>query len=198
MNLLHFQFHLLTDRKEQRQPFHEIAELAEKSGVDYFQLREKKLQPIELLKIARHIRPFLIRTKLIINGSLDVALAAEADGVHLQKENLPVSEVRRRFPSLMIGYSAHSAEEIRQAERDGASYIFASPVFTPISKPSYLSPIGCEELSKWTADCKAPVVALGGITPSNLKEVMQAGASGAAGISLFLKNGYFDSKGMVI
>jgi len=194
----HFQFHLVTDRKQQRQPFHEIAQLAEEAGIDYFQLREKDLQPSELLKIARHIRPFLVRTKLIINGSFDVALAAEADGVHLQKENLPLSEVRKKYPPFIIGYSAHSLEEIQQAEGDGATYVFASPVFTPISKVSSLSPIGCEQLRNWIADCKTPVIALGGITSSRLKEVEQAGANGAAGISLFLKNGYFDSKGMVM
>jgi thiamine-phosphate diphosphorylase len=198
MHSPHFQFHLITDRKQQRQPFHEIAQLAEEARVDYFQLREKDVQPAELLKIARHIRPFLIRTKLIINGSLDVALAAQADGIHLQKENLPVSEVRKKYPSLIIGYSAHSAEEIRQAELDGATYVFASPVFAPISKVSYLSPIGCEELTNWIADCKTSVIALGGITSSNLKDVAKTGAGGVAGISLFLKNGYFDSKGMVM
>jgi thiamine-phosphate pyrophosphorylase len=193
-----FEYHLITDRRLQRQPFHEIAQLADEAGIDYFQLREKDLQPAELLKIARHIRPFLVRTKFIINASLDVALAAEADGVHLQKENLPVREIRKRYPALIIGYSAHSLDELKHAEIDGANYIFVSPLFSPISKHSALPAIGCDELCKWIIDRNATVIALGGISVSNLPEVAKAGAKGAAGISLFIKNGYFDRRGMVI
>lgn len=195
---MRFQYHLITDRKQQRQPFHEIAQLAEEANVHYFQLRGKDLPAAELLGIARHIRPFLIETKLIVNGSLEAALAAGADGVHLQKGNLPISEVRRNFPSLIIGYSAHSREELQQAEEDGASYVFASPVFPPISKVSDLEPIGLDQLQRWIKGRKIPVIGLGGLNASNLTELAKTGVSGAAGISLFLKNGYFDSRGMVV
>ena len=198
MGLSKFLYCLITDRRQYRQPLHEVAELAEEAGVDYFQLREKDLQPSELLQIARHLRPFLSRTRLIVNGHLDVAIAAGADGVHLQKENLPVSAVRKKFPGLLIGYSAHSREELWTAEQSGASYVFLSPVFPPRSKDSAVPPLGCKTVASWIDGVKIPVLGLGGIHRSNMEDLRKTGCSGAAGISLFIVDGQFSSNGMVV
>ena len=193
-----FLYCLITERSAYRQPLHEVARQAEKARVDYFQLREKDLTPAELLEIAQHVRSMLVHTKLIVNGQLDVAIASGADGVHLQKDNLPVAAVRRTFPKLQIGYSAHSREEMEQAQNDGADYVFISPVFVPQSKPSSVSPLGTETISKWIAGMRIPVFGLGGITAENISALAACGCAGAAAISLFIEKGYFSSKGMVV
>jgi thiamine-phosphate pyrophosphorylase len=150
------------------------------------------------LELAQHIRPALDRTKFIVNGHLDVAIAAGADGVHLQRGNLPVGVVRDAFPGLLIGYSAHSIDEIMDAEKQGADYVLASPVFQPLSKESALTPIGQQTLQLWVRNSKIPVFGLGGITENNLKMISDAGCAGAAGISLFIKNGIFSNERMLI
>jgi len=193
-----FSYCLITDRRISRQPLESIARSAEQAGVDYFQLREKDLSIPDLLKMARRIRAELSGTKFVINGELGVAMAVGADGVHLQCGNLPVASVRRCVPDLLIGYSAHSEEEIRQAEQDGADYVFCSPVFPPRSKRSDREPVGCEKLARWIRGVQIPVFGLGGVESSNLVGLQRAGCRGAAGISLFLNRGCFDSKRMVI
>jgi thiamine-phosphate pyrophosphorylase len=193
-----FQYYLITDHHQYRQPIHEIAQQAELNGIRYFQLREKEIQKRELLEIAKHIRPELEKTKFIVNGHLDVALACQADGVHLQAGNILVKEVRRKFPHLLIGYSAHSREEVLEAESAGADYVFISPIFPPISKHESLPPLGVAKLKEWSSLVHIPVFALGGISASNLVEVADAGCHCAAGISLFLRNGKFTAEGMVL
>ena len=170
---------------------------AEAAGVTYFQLREKDLSPRELLSIAMMIRPVLRNTKFIVNGSLEVALASGADGVHLQKENLPVQIVRSKYQTMLIGYSAHSYEEMKDAEQHGVSYIFISPVFPPKSKNSFSSPLGCNSVSVWAKSMNVPVFALGGITVENQNELIPSGCAGIAGISFFIEDGMFTAKGMV-
>lgn len=192
-----FLYSLITDRKVYRQPLEEVASRAEDAGVDYFQLREKDLSPAHLLKIAAKIRPILKRTRLIINGQTDVAIASGADGVHLQVDNLPVKSVRAAFANLLIGYSAHTREEMRMAESEGADYVFISPVFPPRSKSTMLKPIEPDVLSDWIAGLRIPVFGLGGATPENLEILRRAGCAGAASISLFVENYHFTAKGMV-
>lgn len=192
------QYYLITDHHQYRQPIHEIAQQAELNGVRFFQLREKRIAKRELLEIANHIRPELEQTKFIVNGHLDVAVACLADGVHLQAGNISVKEVRKNFPQLLIGYSAHSPEEILKAESDGADYVFVSPIFPPSSKNESLQPLGIAKLKEWSSLVHIPVFALGGITAANLTEVAQAGCHCVAGISLFLRNGQFTAEGMVL
>src|SRR5688572_30705027 len=95
-----FQYHMITDRGHSLQSLAELSKDAEKAGVQYFQLRAKDLNPRELLILAKETRPQLQSTKFVINGSLDVALVAKADGVHLQKGNIPVHAVRKNYPDL--------------------------------------------------------------------------------------------------
>ena len=99
---------------------------------------------------------------------------------------------------MLIGYSAHSREEILEAESPGADYVFLGPIFPPISKYASLPPIGVEKLKEWSSLDHIPVFALGGITASNLSEIAQTGCYCVAGISLFLRDGQFTTAGMVI
>ncbi len=193
-----FQYCLISDRSLYDQPLREVAAEAEKAGVDYFLLREKDLSPQELLSLAHELRKMLHHTRMMIHGHLDVALACKADGVHLQKDNIPVAAVRANYRDLKIGYSAHSFEEMKQAEGEGADYVFISPIFQPLSKPSGLPPHGLSPLTAWTARMEITVFALGGVSPQNVPELRKTGCSGAAGISLFVKERMFSSAGMVI
>src|SRR5262249_11118636 len=181
-----FSYHWISDRKlAQRSPASLAAE-AEERGITYFQLREKDLSQRELLLAAHSVRKVLKRTRMIVNGNLAIALLAGADGVHLQSDGVPVAAVREQFPEWIIGYSAHSREELMAAGKDGADYVFVSPVFQPRSKPATLPALGIERLSQWVADSPVPVIALGGITRENLEQIKASGSSGAAAISLFL------------
>jgi thiamine-phosphate pyrophosphorylase len=171
---------------------------AERAEVDYFLLREKDLSPRELFSLAQELRPLLHRTRMMIHGRLEVALACKAEGVHLQKDNIPVAAVRSKYRNLIIGYSAHSLEEMKMVEREGADYVFISPIFQPLSKHSNLLPHGLPALTKWTNQMEIPVFALGGVSSQNVSELAKAGCSGVAGISLFVQNRMFTPSGMVI
>ena len=193
-----FQYHMISDRHLLKTSLAETAVEADQEGVDYFQLREKDLSPRELLLLAQELRPLLRRTLLIVNGSLDVALASNADGVHLQQDNIPVQAARARCGKLMIGYSAHSFAEMKEAERQGADYVFISPIFQPISKDPDVLPHGLSSLADWTKSVHVPVFALGGISRGNVAGLRDSGCRGIAGISLFLKEGRFTPDGMVM
>ncbi|HSE39346.1 MAG TPA: thiamine phosphate synthase [Acidobacteriota bacterium] len=192
-----FLYHLITDHSQYHQPLHEVANFSELSHVAHFQLRAKESSKGELLAIATHIRPYLQQTKFIVNGHLDVALASEADGIHLQARNIPVGVVRKKFPKLIIGYSAHTREELHYAESEGADYVLLGPVYSPISKNVSGSPIGIDKFKEWVSDVSIPVFALGGISESNLQAVAVTGCCGVAGISFFIREGHFTNKRMV-
>jgi thiamine-phosphate pyrophosphorylase len=191
---------MISDRKLLKVPITEVAAEADHASVDYFQLREKDLGPRDLLHLAQEIRRHLRRTLFIINGSLDVALASKSDGVHLQKDNIPVAAVRSVHPTMVIGYSAHTFEEMKEAEAAGADYVFISPVFQPLSKSvrDVSPPHDVSSVSRWAGGVKIPVYALGGITSTRLQQLKDSGCRGVAGISLFLKDGRFTSAGMVL
>ena len=193
-----FQYHMISDRHLLKSSLAEVAAEADQEGVDYFQLREKDLSPVELLRMAQEIRPLLQRTLLIVNGSLDVALASGADGVHLQRDNIPVSAARHRYEKLMIGYSAHTFAEMKEAEQQGADYVFISPIFQPLSKVSTVIPHGPAAVAVWTKFLKIPVFALGGISRRNMTRLKESGCRGVAGVSLFLQDGRFTAAGMVM
>jgi len=190
-------YHLITDRTLYAEPLASVAAAAEAARVDYFQLREKDLPSKDMLALARSIRLALDRTIFIVNGALDIALASGADGVHLQSDNIPVQEVRAKYGNLIIGYSAHSLDEMKTAAENGASYVFISPIFEPRSKVSSLPVLGPSVIVSWSRSCGIPVVALGGVSSKNLLELKTMGCEAVAGISFFIQDGKFTAKGMV-
>jgi thiamine-phosphate pyrophosphorylase len=164
-------------------------------GVDWIQIREKDLSPRELLglthrAIALARRHTNIAAKIIVNGLVDVALAAGADGVHLPAGSIPPRRWReithgRAKSGFLIGTSCHSIDEVRCSEAEGADYVVFGPVFAPLSKGSDLAPRGLESLAQAAQSVRIPVLALGGITAENAFGCVSAGAAGIAGISLF-------------
>jgi thiamine-phosphate diphosphorylase len=120
----------------------------------------------------------------IVNDRLDIALAVDADGVHVGQDDMPASVARRLLgPRRILGVSAGSVEEARKAVDDGADYIGASPVFSTPTKPDTPPPLGIEELRRITEAVEVPVVAIGGITTENAAAMRDAGAAGIAVVS---------------
>lgn len=156
----------------------------EAAGIDGVELREKHLADRALYELARAARAAWPRW-LVVNGRLDVALAAGADGVHLPSDGVPIAPLRRRFgPGVVIGRSTHHPEEVAAARDAGVDYVTFGPVFPTPSKARYGRPPGLAGLRRAVAE-GLPVVALGGIAPERLAEVAAAGAAGVAGIRAF-------------
>ena len=146
------------------------------------QIREKDLDDRAVLELAREARTAL--ATVLVNGRLDIALAAGADGAHLPADGVPAAALRRRFPSAFLGVSTHRIEEVERALQNGADYVTFGPVWATPSKERYGPPVGVEALAR-AAEVGIPVYALGGVMLSRFEEAAAAGAAGVAGIRLF-------------
>jgi thiamine-phosphate pyrophosphorylase len=153
------------------------------AGIGAVQLREKDLDDRALYELARLARSVLPpATRLLVNGRLDVALAAGADGVHLPADGVPASALRARFGAdVLIGRSAHTVAEVERARDDDADYATFGPVYATPGKGVSVAP---GELARAAAS-GFPVYALGGITLERFGEAATAGAAGIAAIRLF-------------
>jgi thiamine-phosphate pyrophosphorylase len=153
------------------------------------QLREKDLAAARLFEIAAVLRRLTsdYGARLLINDRVDVAMAVDADGVHLGMSSLPVAEARRILgDKRLIGYSAHSVAEALQAQKDGADYVTLGPVFPTSSKAAYGEPLGVAALAEASCDMDIPVFALGGIKGSSVADVLSTGVHGIALISAIM------------
>jgi thiamine-phosphate pyrophosphorylase len=166
---------------------------AARAGVDYIQLREKDLSARALEALAQEaviaVRENSSSARLLINSRTDVALAVEADGVHLRSEDVEPGEARGLSPDaarLLIGISCHTPSEVLRAETAGADFAVFAPVFEKRDIPG-IQPKGCAELREACA-AKIPVLALGGVTILNAGQCLSAGAAGVAAIRLFQEN----------
>jgi thiamine-phosphate pyrophosphorylase len=182
---------------------------AVRAGVDYIQLREKDLPTRELESLASEAVRIVnqlktenreLRTALLINSRSDVAIAAGAHGVHLRSEDISPQEVRAMWEECgagaaarelssrepLIGISCHSAEDVAQAEADGATFAVFAPVFEKKDAPQS-QPVGLTQLRE-ACRVNIRVLALGGVTLENAKQCREAGASGIAAIRLFQEN----------
>lgn len=158
-------------------------EAAVEGGVDAVQLREKDLPPEKLLPLARRLGGATLgRALLLVNGPLEVALAGEADGVHLPENAPPVRCPREGF---LVGRSVHSVRAARRAEAEGADYLIAGPVYETRSHPGR-EPAGLSLIEEITRSVRVPVLAIGGVSAARVEEVVRAGASGVAVISAVL------------
>lgn len=156
-------------------------------GSRLVQLREKEWPSGRLLPLARRLRERCRRAgaTFIVNDRIDLALAADADGVHLGARSLPIVAARRVVgPDLLVGRSVHNLDEAGQAEEDGASYLLVGPVFPTPSHPGEPA-LGLGPYREAALRAKIPVVAIGGITSDNVRLVAQAGGRGAAAIGAF-------------
>jgi thiamine-phosphate pyrophosphorylase len=154
-------------------------------GAKILQLRAKRLSGKDFLELARQTRS-LTRAhhcRLIVNDRLDIALACDADGVHLGQDDLPLHAARKVMPEKLIGVSTHDLEQAREAERGGADYIGFGPMFGTTTKQTGYAARGGERLRDIRNAVRLPIVAIGGITEANVAEVWDNGADSAAMIS---------------
>lgn len=179
--------YVITDAKLSQGRSHlEVARAAIEGGASIIQFRDKEMTTRQLVETARKIKELTEETDipLIINDRLDVALAVDADGVHVGQDDMPTTLARQLIgPNKIMGVSASTVEEALQAEREGADYVSASPVFTTPTKPDAPPPTGLEGLRAIVEAVNLPVIAIGGINERNVREVIEAGAHGVAVIS---------------
>lgn len=167
------------------QTLYEQVEQALKGGVTLVQLREKGLGAEQFLQEARQIQQLCRRfgVPLIINDSIEVALAVDADGVHLGQDDANAAQARQLLgKEKIIGVSAHNVQEALQAVQDGADYLGSGAVFGSGTKTN-VSTLPMQTLREICNAVPIPVVAIGGITEQNLQQLSGSGIAGAAVVS---------------
>lgn len=177
-----FEFHIITDGN------HSIDTLAEKvllaaPYVDFIHLREKQKSAAELYKVIQFLLTSGIpSSKIIVNDRIDVAQVTQVAGVQLAYHSLEVASVKKSFPSLRIGKSIHSVTEAKEAEASGANYLLFGHIYKSHSKPTK-QPTGLKELHHIVKAVTIPVIAIGGIQPHHVNDVLETGAKGIAVMS---------------
>ena len=167
----------------------QIAEKALLGGVRFIQYREKQLSKRESYKIAQQLREITRKYNavLIINDDVDIAMAVDADGIHLGQEDFPVQTARKILGNdKIIGLSTHSLKEAEEAQGSGADYIAIGPIFRSTTK-DVREPLGPDIIKEIKKISRLPVIAIGGINENNIEDIMKTGADGAAVISAIIK-----------
>lgn len=186
-----YSLYLVTDRGilGNRDLFKAVED-AIKGGTTLVQLREKDISSLEFYNIALKLKALVhhYHVPLIINDRLDIALAVDADGLHIGQEDLPLEVARRLLPGKILGYSVANVVQARQAQKNGADYLGASPVYLTSSKPDAGPPVGLAELKRIKTSVSLPVVGIGGIGLGNITEVKATGIDGVSIISAILGN----------
>jgi thiamine-phosphate pyrophosphorylase len=190
-NPIDFTLYLITDRHQvpAGRTLVETVEAALRGGVRAVQLREKDLGAAELLPLAGELRDLTRRyhARLLINDRIDVALAVDADGVHLGGHSLPVTAARRLLGAdRLIGVSTHHIDEITAAADAGADFVTFGPVFATPSKAGFGPPPGLDALRAACTAAPIPVFALGGINADRRPLLQARGAEHLAVISAII------------
>jgi thiamine-phosphate pyrophosphorylase len=181
--------YLVTDQAQTRgRSLIAVVEDALRGGVRAVQLRERDLDTRALTVLARQLRALTraYDALLLINDRIDIALACEADGVHLPAHSFAVADARTVCgPTRLIGVSTHQEYEVSAAAHAGADFVAFGPVYETPSKQRYGAPVGLDALTSATR-CGIPVLAIGGITTERVAEVRACGAAGVAVIRAIL------------
>lgn len=166
----------------------EAAAAAVRGGARIIQLRDKHRGKADVLATARKLRSLCAEKGVlfVVNDHLDIALAVRADGLHLGQDDLPPAEARRILPlDMLIGCSTHSTAEAVRAQAAGADYVALGSIYPTTSKERYRL-VGLETLRRTRSRVSVPLVAIGGINDTNVREVIKAGADAVAVISAVL------------
>ena len=162
------------------------ARLAAESGATVVQLRAPSWKKRQWLETARELKSVLqpLGVPLIINDHIDIALAVDADGVHVGQDDLPVAEVRRLIgPDKWLGLSVTNAEQLAEVPYGSVDYLGIGPVYPTGTKSDAAPVVGVPAFAQLVAASRLPVVAIGGIQAGNSQPLMQAGAKGVAVVS---------------
>lgn len=169
-----------------------VVEEAAKGGVTMVQLREKTLGTKDFVSRALQLKKLLqpYNVPLLINDRLDVALACDADGIHIGQSDMPYDHVKKLLPEgKLIGLSAETKEDVLEAEHLDIAYLAVSPLFATPTKTDTMEPWGMEGLKWIRANSRHPLVVIGGLNHLNAAEAIANGADGIAVISAICSAG---------
>jgi thiamine-phosphate pyrophosphorylase len=179
--------YVITDRGiGHDRPLEDIVAAAIRGGATMIQYREKTMPVRQMVEVGRRLKAITepAGVTFIVDDRVDVALAVDADGVHVGPDDLAVADARRLLgPDRIVGASAGTVAEAVRAEADGADYVGVGSIFATTSKPDAGEAIGPEVLSQVRSAVRIPIVAIGGITHANAAEAIHSGAHGVAVIS---------------
>ena len=188
MKNIDLSLYLVTDNSENEEKFLKTIEEAILGGVTVVQIREKTAETLDFYNLAVKVKEITARydVPLIINDRVDVALAIDADGVHVGQSDMSCDVTRRLIgEDKILGVSAATIEEAKKAENDGADYIGTGAVFPTKTKKDAES-VTKKDLSDIAKSINIPVVAIGGITIENAGELKDTGIAGLSVVSAIM------------
>lgn len=187
---INYKLYLITDRSFLNgRDLKTCIEDALKGGATLVQIREKDTSTRDFFEVAKEIKEVTSKynVPLIINDRIDIALAIDAEGVHLGQSDMPIAIAREILgKDKIIGISANNLEEAIEAQKNGADYLGLGPVFYTGTKKDIKEPIGLTGLAEITKNINIPSVAIGGINKENAKPILDAGVDGISLISAIL------------
>lgn len=187
MNNFDLSLYLVTDRDLSKGRSNEfIVAEAVKGGATIVQLREKDVTTRDFYQLAKSLMAMLkpINIPLIINDRLDIALAVDADGLHIGQSDLPYDVARKILgKDKIIGLSVETIEQAREANNIDVDYIGLSPVFSTQTKLDINTPLGLSGIKKIAGFTKHKTVAIGGINTTNAGDIIKSGVDGLAVVS---------------
>jgi len=188
MNNVDLSLYLVTDNSDDEEKFLKTIEEAILGGVTVVQIREKTADTLDFYNLAVKVKEITTKydVDLIINDRVDVALAIDADGVHVGQSDMPCDITRKLIgEDKILGVSAATIEEAKKAENDGADYIGTGAVF-PTSTKDDAPSITKQDLIDIVKSINIPVVAIGGITLENASELKDTGIAGLSVVSAIM------------
>ena len=190
MKDLDLSLYLVTDKSDDVEKFLKTIEEGINGGVSVVQIREKTADTLDFYNLALRVKDITARydVPLIINDRVDVALAIDADGVHVGQSDMPCDVTRKLVgPNKIVGVSAATIEEAKKAEKDGADYIGSGAVFPTATKDD-APKITKKDLKEIVESIEIPVVAIGGITIDNAYELKDTGIAGLSVVSAIMSS----------
>ena len=188
MKNIDLSLYLVTDKSDDVEKFLKIIEEAIKGGVTVVQIREKTAETLDFYNLALKVKEITTKynVPLIINDRVDVALAIDAEGVHVGQSDMPCDVTRKLIgEDKILGVSAATIDEAKKAEKDGADYIGTGAVF-PTSTKDDAPSITKQDLKDIVDSISIPVVAIGGITLENASQLKDTGIAGLSVVSAIM------------
>ncbi len=177
-------YYFITDSKLSRAGNLSDVKNAIAAGVKVVQYRDKYSDTKQMYEEALKLKSICKNVTFLVNDRLDIALAVDADGVHLGNGDMPYALARKLLgKNKIIGLTVHSLREAKEAQRLGADYIGISPIFGTKTKTDAGMPVGLRLIEKIRKQVSIPIIAIGGISLLNAKEVVRAGVDGLCAIS---------------
>jgi thiamine-phosphate pyrophosphorylase len=177
-------------------PYCILAEKCVQQGIKMLQLREKNLSDKQLIKIGKEIRSVTkgTATNFVVNDRPDIAVICDADYLHLGQDDISIEDARKVVGTMKIGLSTHSIEQAKEALKHKPDYIGFGPIYPTNAKAIPDKPVGTNQLKQVIEFANVPVIAIGGIFPENMNQVIDAGAKNIAMVRHFMQTNEFDHR----